>query len=271
VTSATAAEQLDSDNPWPGLESFGENAHGFFHGRDHESTSLLSHVVDAPVTILFGGSGLGKTSLLRAGLFPLLRDHHLLPAYVRFDLDAGAAPPTEQLHQSVYNAIRGDAPDSMLPLEDESLWEYLHRADFELRSARNGLLTPVIVLDQFEELFTLGERVPALVREFKNELGDLVDNRIPADLAARIEADEAVAARFQLQKRNYKLLICLREDFITELEEWRQPILAPGHSRMRLLRMRAGEALDAVHEPAPEMMPRSLARHPPPRYRICRR
>ncbi len=260
MTSATAAEQLDSDNPWPGLESFVENAHGFFHGRDRESTALLSRVLDAPVTILFGGSGLGKTSLLRAGLFPLLRDHHLLPAYVRFGLDAGAAPPTEHLHQSVYNAIRGDAPDSIQPLEDESLWEYLHRTDFELRSAQNDLLTPVIVLDQFEELFTLGERVPDLLREFKNELGDLLDNRIPADLASRIEADEAVAARFRLQKRNYKLLICLREDCVTQLDEWRQPDPAVGHSRMRLLRMRPGEALDAVHKPAQEMMPRSVAR-----------
>ena len=51
----------------------------------------------------------------------------------------------------------------MLPSEEESLWEYLHRGDFELWSARNYPLTPVIVLDQFEELFTLGERVPDLV------------------------------------------------------------------------------------------------------------
>ena len=51
----------------------------------------------------------------------------------------------------------------MLPTDDESLWEYLHRKDFELWSAKNQLLTPVIVIDQFEEIFTLGERVPDLV------------------------------------------------------------------------------------------------------------
>ena len=80
----------------------------------------------------------------------------------------------------------------MLPSEEESLWEYLHRADFELWSARNYPLMPVIVLDQFEELFTLGERVPDLVRAFRNDLGDLAENRMPADLAARIRRDEAV-------------------------------------------------------------------------------
>jgi len=260
VTSATAAEQLDSDNPWPGSESFDENARAFFHGRDHESASLLSHVLDAPITVLYGRSGLGKTSLLRAGLFPLLRDRHFLPVYVRLHLEPGAAPLTRQVHQSVYDSIRADVPDPMLPLKDESLWEYLHRADLVLRSEQDDLLTPVIVLDHFEELFTPGEWVPDLVREFRNELGDLAENRVPADLAARIADDEGVAARFNLRKSNYKLLISLREDFLPELEGWRQLIPALGHSRMRLLCMQERDALDAVHKPAEEMMPRALAR-----------
>jgi putative ribosome biogenesis GTPase RsgA len=70
MTTATTARQLDSENPWPGLESFQENAHDFFFGRDREAESLLNHVRDASVTVLYGRSGLGKTSLLRVGLFP---------------------------------------------------------------------------------------------------------------------------------------------------------------------------------------------------------
>ena len=133
----------------------------------------------------------------------------------------GSAALSRQLHQSVYESIQANAPDSLLPADDESLWEYLHRKDFELWSAQNYPLTPVIVLDQFEELFTLGERVPELVREFMNDLGDLAENRIPADVAARIDNDEAEAGRFQLRSHNYKLLITLREDFLPHLEEWR--------------------------------------------------
>ena len=112
---------------------------------------------------------------------------------MRLDLEADAAPLSRQLHQSVHDSIRAELPDAMLPSDEESLWEYLHRADFELWSARNYPLTPVIVIDQFEELFTLGERVPDLVRAFRNDLGDLAENRMPADLAARIDRDEAVA------------------------------------------------------------------------------
>ncbi|MGO9381148.1 MAG: hypothetical protein ACLP4W_03395 [Mycobacterium sp.] len=257
---ATTAIQLDDENPWPGLESFEENAHAFFYGRGREAESLLRHVLDAPVTVLYGRSGLGKTSLLRAGLFPLLRDRHFLPVYARFELQPGAAPLTRQLHQSVRDSIRADVADAMLPLDEESLWEYLHRADFALWSTHNYPLTPVIVLDQFEELFTLGERVPDLVRGFRNDLGDLAENRIPADLAARIDNDGAVAERFNLRSRNYRLLISLREDFLPELEGWRQLIPALGRSRVRLRRLRADDALDAVQKPAAHLMTDELAR-----------
>ena len=185
---------------------------------------------------------------------------HFLPVYVRFELKPGAAPLTRQLHQAVRNSIQADVPDAMLPSDEESLWEYLHRADFELWSARNYLLTPVIVLDQFEELFTLGERVPDLVRAFRNDLGDLAENRIPADLAARIEDDEAVATRFHLRSRNYKLLISLREDFLPDLEGWCRLIPALGRSRVRLLPLQASDAFDAVHKPAEHLMTMRLAR-----------
>ena len=61
---------------------------------------------------------------------------------------------------------------------------------------------------------------PISSETFRNDLGDLAENRIPADLAARIDDDEAVAERFHLRSRNYKLLISLREDFLPDLEGW---------------------------------------------------
>ena len=257
--------QLDKDNPWPGLESFEEDSHAFFFGRSHEIKLLRDHVLDSPVTVLYGRSGLGKTSLLRAGLFPMLRKplqgkRHFLPIYVRFDLKPGAAPLTRQLHHAVRDAIQAYADKPMLPSDEESLWEYLHRADFELWCKQNHLLTPVIVLDQFEELFTLGEGFPDRVNELRNELGDLAENRIPADLAARIGENEDVAGQFDLRSRNYKLLISLREDFLPDLEGWCKLIPTLGRSRARLLRLRISEAVDAVHDPASAMMTHELAR-----------
>ncbi|MGD2357205.1 hypothetical protein ACP8WR_13975 [Mycolicibacterium nivoides] len=259
MTHATITMRLDADNPWPGLESYCEDAQGFFYGRVHECQKLLKKVLDAPVTVLFGRSGLGKTSLLHAGLFPLLRNENYLPIYVRFDLKPGAASLSRQLHEAVRNAIQAEAPDAVLPGDDESLWEYLHRADLELWSARNYLLTPVILLDQFEELFTLGEGVPDEVEAFKYDLADLAENRIPADLAARIKNDPAEARRLNLRSHNCKLLISLREDFLAHLEDWCRFIPALGRSRMRLLPLGTDEAFDAVYKPAQHLMTPELA------------
>jgi WD40 repeat protein len=261
MIQTTTRTRLDHDNPWPGLESYEEEAQYFFYGRERKIEELLNKVLDAPVTVLFGRSGLGKTSLLRAGLFPLLREHDFLPIYVRFEIGPSAAPLTQQLHDSVRDSIRdADLPDAMLPADDESLWEYLHRSDFELWSQRNYPLTPVIVLDQFEELFTLGQKWPDRVDALRNQLGDLAENRIPAELAAKIKTGEVVAGQYNLRSRNYKLLISLREDYLPHLDEWRRLIPALGRSRMRLLPLKQSEALDAVSKPGAGLMTNDLAR-----------
>lgn len=253
------APQLDSENPWPGLASFEESAHAFFFGRTDDTRTLLAHVLDTPVTVLNGSSGLGKTSLLRAGLFPELRERNFLPIYVRLELKHGVGALSQQLHQAVRNAIRDEAPDAMLPSDGELLWEYLHRKGLEIWSSKNQLLTPVLVIDQFEEVFTLGERVPELVDEFREELGDLAENRIPASLASRIHQDDSVADQFDLRARNFKLLISLREDYLAALDEWCALIPALSRSRVRLHRLPASQALEAVHEPAAHLITIELA------------
>ena len=260
MTTVAAPTQLDAQNPWPGLDAFVENAYRFFHGRDREAAALLSHVLNASVTVLYGRSGLGKTSLLQAGLFPALRAQHLLPIYVRFDLKPDSPPITLQLRECVLRAIAEEVSDCLRPSDQESLWEYLHRADFELWSAQNYLLTPVIVLDQFEEIFTLGDRLPDLVQAFRDDLGDLVENRIPADIAARSEGEEAAAAGLNLRSQNYKVIICLREDFLPELEGWCHLVPSISRSRLRLLPMQKVDALEAVRGPAGHLITSHLAR-----------
>jgi WD40 repeat protein len=259
VTTAPATEQLDAENPWPGLDAFEESAHRFFHGRDDEAAALLRDVIDSPISVLYGRSGLGKTSLLRAALFPALRANHFLPIYLRLEYTSHAPPIADQLRACVREAVQAEAPDARLPEEDEPIWEYLHRRDVELWSVRNFLLTPVIVLDQFEEVFTLGARVPGLVEKFRDEFGDLVENRIPTDLAARLDADDAASADFALGPRNYKLLISLREDFLPELEDWRRLVPMLGRPRRRLLPLSTAAALEAVYKPAAHIISRAQA------------
>src|SRR5436305_14441161 len=93
-------QALSPDNPWPGLDPFDETDRQYFHGRSAESGELLRLVRRELLTVLFGRSGPGKTSLLKAGLFPLLRDEDYLPVYLRLDHADGAPALREQvLHE----------------------------------------------------------------------------------------------------------------------------------------------------------------------------
>ena len=58
---------------------------GKFYGRGDEIEQLLRLVRRDTLTLLYGVSGLGKTSLLQAGLFPALRNENYLPVPIRLD------------------------------------------------------------------------------------------------------------------------------------------------------------------------------------------
>src|SRR3712207_4243648 len=145
---------VDAENPWPGLDYFAEQSQAFFHGREAESDLLLSMVRHRLLTVLYGQSGLGKSSLLQAGLFPRLRADGWLPVYIRLShteadglgghgASALVAQTRQFLREAISRAIEngqllgpasdGAAADPM-PRDDESLWEYLHRRDSGLRS-----------------------------------------------------------------------------------------------------------------------------------------
>jgi len=68
MSTATAPNTLTAQSPWPGLRSFGEDDREFFFGRERETAELLALVQRSGVVIVYGQSGLGKTSLLQAGL-----------------------------------------------------------------------------------------------------------------------------------------------------------------------------------------------------------
>jgi hypothetical protein len=90
----------------------------------------------APLTALYGKSGLGKSSLLQAGLFPLLREQHYLPVYLRIDFSEGATDPLEQVARRLEEEparAGAEYPER----HGETLWEYLHREPLEIWSRDN--------------------------------------------------------------------------------------------------------------------------------------
>ena len=241
---------IDAQNPWPGLRAFDEVAQGFFSGRDAESAELVRLVGQAPLTVLFGKSGLGKTSLVQAGLFPRLRQQNILPVYVRLDVRDRSAPLVEQAAAALQAEIGRHGVDTTAPNAGESLWEHLHGHAVEWWSPKNQPLTPLFVFDQFEEAFIHGEENAAAIEQLRLDLADLIENRIPEDLARRIEAG-ALAEQLDLRGQRYKVVLSFREDFLPEVEGWKTELPSLMRNRLRLLPMRADRALQVVSGETP--------------------
>lgn len=247
-THVEPAQRVDAQNPWPGLEAFDEDAALFFNGREAESAELVRLIGQAPLTVLFGRSGLGKTSLLRAGVFPLLRARGVFPVYVRLAVQEREGELIEQLGAALFRESREHGAEVAPRSFKGSLWERLHLRDFALWSRANRPLTPLFVIDQFEEVFTLGAANRRAIERLRIDLADLIENRIPAHVVRKLEdAPEAMPA-LDTSRQAYKLLLSFREDFLPETEAWRREIPSLTRNRLRLTAMNAEQAFQAVHK-----------------------
>ena len=249
VQTSLETAAINQENPWPGLEAYREGDKEFFHGRRQESDELLRCVMRGQLTVLFGQSGLGKTSLLQAGLFPLLRQQEAFPIYIRLDFSSEHLKLADQVKQAIRqetSAMGVEAP----PWKDgETLWEYFHRQEADFWNERNKIVVPVLVFDQFEEIFTLG-RVDAERKKaseaFLVELGDLIEGRPPAALKASLDESPKDTSGFSFTQHNYKILLSLRKDFLPELEMLKKEVPSIMQNRFQLLPMNGKAAFDVV-------------------------
>jgi len=134
------------DRPFKSLDYFTAEDASIFFGRRAATGELFDKVVGHRIMILYGRSGAGKSSILNAGLSPLLLREARLPVYVRIH------PFEGNLVQEIKQAI---FPPSLRPwprlLDDLSLHEFLGLACTH-RSRRTREL--VVILDQFEQFLT---------------------------------------------------------------------------------------------------------------------
>lgn len=255
---------VDERNPWLGLASFTEEARGYFYGRDEEVSELGRRVQRKLLTILFGQSGLGKTSILRAGLVPRLRGHGYCPVYVRIDYSKDAPEPSEQIKQAIADTARrsGQWTRVGVAVEGESLWEFLHHRDDLLLDESGTTLIPLLIFDQFEEIFTLAQTDDfgrARAARFIADLADLVENRPPRDLERRLEQDDSAAERFDFARSDYRVLIALREDYLAPLEGLKNIMPSVTQNRLRLAPMTGSQALAAVLQPGKGLVNEDVA------------
>lgn len=148
-------------NPWIGLSSYTEDSikDYQFNGRSTAISTLAELIRQNLFVTLYGRSGIGKTSLLQAGVFPVLREYGMYPVSVRLnDIKNDRESASEVMWSRICEVLskqackyKEDEIDPCVPnfsdvLVLRNLFSSGHFVD------ENGLtVIPVIVLDQFEE------------------------------------------------------------------------------------------------------------------------
>lgn len=144
-------------SPYKGLAPFEDSRLDalLFFGREREIEVIVANLMASRLTVLYGVSGVGKTSLLRAGVAHRLRDAHNAVVVL---FSSWTSDPVSDL----LDAVAGAAPDEVEPVRRSGsfadvLAAWTRRLDSDL----------YIVLDQFEEYFLYheGERGPGTLAE----------------------------------------------------------------------------------------------------------
>ncbi|MGE3511125.1 MAG: hypothetical protein AB7N65_19810 [Vicinamibacterales bacterium] len=240
---------VDAENPWPGLAFFEEKDRQFFHGRDEERRALVELIAHEDLVLLYGPSGLGKTSLLRAGVIPSLPPT-LLPVYLRLEFRHDA-DLTVQVFEAVERAARERRVEVPPRPPSGTLWEYFRRRDpaCAFWGPDDQLVLPLLVFDQFEQLFTRDQDAmpQAVVDEFLTDLGDLVHGRIPGWLTQRVSAG-GVRERFFFDSPGCRTVLSFREDFLADVARLTMLVPSIDRNALRLEPMKWTDAVRAVRQ-----------------------
>ena len=188
---------MSAGAPYVGLDYFGEEDAGLFFGRDAERKRILGNLRASRLTLLYAESGVGKSSLLRAGVAARLRQ-----------LAARSAAQRGSAHYVpvVFSAWQGNSKADLIAALEAAVRPLLReRAQLALR--RDGLegaiedavaavdATALIILDQFEErvLYEADD-------EFDDELAHCINRRdLRANflISVREDAYSLIGSRFK--------------------------------------------------------------------------
>lgn len=241
---------------WPGLKSYTEADSALFFGRDADIERLANAIEYEDVCTVYGKSGAGKSSLLMAGVFPKLRKKGFLPVWIRLNHE-GKASTTQQ----IIDAVEQSAKIFFVEIEencaafakgrDETLWEWFHRHSFKNAFGRS--LECVIVLDQFEEVFTAKGSDK---ENFFADLADLGENTIPA----AVENNETeLPYGLEAEKRGYRIVCSIREDFFPRFEEATAPYGIFRKNRICIGPFGREQAKEAITKPGKEIVDDAVA------------
>lgn len=239
---------------YPGLSSFTTAQQDIFFGRKKETRDLTNLISVERTVVLFSKSGYGKTSLLQAGVMPQLYGKLMWPVPIRFGTDALAPEQHFSIQfDEAFRRFEGEAsPNGRDTSAGETFWAQIARHPFGQAHAH---FTPLLIFDQFEELFTLYPE-PHRRARFVQELADLIHERLPTAQRKKLMADlesgritPAEAARLE-KAPPMKFVFSIRSDMLHFMDELTEHIPYILRSRYQLFGLDEDQAREAIVAPA---------------------
>ena len=236
-------------NPWLGLSSYNEDSlkEHQFYGRSSAIASMSSLIRQNLFVTLYGRSGIGKTSLLQAGVFPVIRREGYYPVIIRLSqiIDGVKSASKVIWHEIIENLeshgfsyMYCDIDDEYTPEYDNLLFfrEILSAGRFVNKEGEEAI--PVIVLDQFEEILY---NAPNSARLLVSQLYALIDDSY----------DLRISHPNWHEDTNFRLVVSIREDDLFLFEDIIDTLYCNDfkNNRYRLLPLSYDEAKDVILKP----------------------
>jgi hypothetical protein len=238
---------------YPGSRPFTRDDETLFFGRDEDIARLTTFIKVERTTVLYGKSGLGKTSLLNAGALPRLENEHqycIIPIRFGSYTQGNLKHPLDIAEEQIARNDHHESFLSKIESEDISLWQHIK----SLEQALSNQTTFLLVFDQFEELFTY----PEGIADFAEALADLLYSRVPKSfqralrLATRNNSDLLTPEQLEFLERptNLKVLMSIRSDRMSLLDSLSSQIPSILLNCYELKPLSRAQAEDAITSPA---------------------
>src|SRR5918999_1131243 len=207
--------QFQRQSPYQGLNPYREEDADFFFGRERETWLVIANLFAATLTLLYGSSGVGKSSLLEAGVVRSLRQRHDLLVVSFRDWQSN---PIDGLKASITHAAWRDANETLDLGDSLPIADYLEECSGRLNRQI------MVLLDQFEEYFLYH---PHESGTFAIEFPDAV-NRLDLPVS---------------------FLVAIREDSLAKLDHFEGRIPNLFDNYLRLDHLGHDAAVEAIEKP----------------------
>lgn len=232
---------------YPGVQPFRPDQESIFFGRKVDIEALFELIFTEKVSVLYGKSGYGKSSLLNAGIIPrLIQDklrnkYNFIPIIIRFYTWSGEEDdtPIKKFVSKLTEVLEVSTTSTILNMTDAgvNLWkECLQLAS----KYKNPHL--IFILDQFEEFFTYPQEMR---NRFKLEFSNLLSG------GALNEEDwsneDAISVNHRME---VKVLFSIRSDRLSLLNELSDLIPSVLRKLYELKGLTKDQAIESITAPA---------------------